>query len=145
MKLLNNKPVQALLAVGPIILFAFSFMVYFAFFISAISGTYKIEPLQSWLANWLDNVNLFLVLSLGVSAFFIISTVYFVLHAAQNPLLENGNMRIVWILIIILLSGIGNFIYWLLEIRNKRQMPVIGDSLMDKKQSDWSRGLYMKS
>lgn len=145
MRLLNNKPVQTLLAVGPVILFALSFMVYLAFFISAVSGTYKIEPLQSWLADGFDNVNLFLVLSLGVSAFFIISTVYFVLHVAQNPLLKNGNMRIVWILIIILLSGIGNFIYWLLEIRHKRPAPVIGNSLNHEKQSDWSRGMYMKS
>lgn len=145
MRLLNNRPVQTLLAVGPVMLFALSFMVYFVFFVSAILGTYKTEPLQPLLTDWFNNVNIFLVLSLGVSAFFIISTVYFVLHAAQNPLLENGNMRIVWVLVIILLNGIGNFIYWLLEIRNKRQAPVIGDSLTDKKRRDWSRGLYMKS
>ena len=145
MKLLNNKPVQTLLAVGPVILFALSFMVYFAFFVSAIIDTYKIAPLEPLLADWFHNVNIFLVLSLGVSAFFIISTVYFVLHAAQNPLLENGNMRIVWILIITLLSGIGNFIYWLLEIRNKRTEPVIGDALHRKKQAGWSGGLYMKN
>jgi hypothetical protein len=145
MRLLNNKPVQTFLATGPVILFALCFLVYLSFFISAFSGTYKSEVLQPLLVDLFNDVSVLLVLCLGASVFFIVSTIYFVLHAAQNPLLQNGNIRVVWILIIILISGVGNFIYWLLEIRNKRLQPVIGDSLAYAGKNDWSRGLYTKS
>lgn len=141
MTLLNNKPVQTLLAVGPLVFFSVCFIAYIAFFLSAFSGIGVMDDVQPVI----NNFNILFILTSAGAVFSMMSTIYFVLHAAQNPLLENGNMRIVWILIIILLNGIGSFIYWLLEIRNKRQMPVIGDSLTDKKQSEWSRGLYMKS
>ena len=144
MRLLNNKPVQTLLAVGPLVLFSVCFIAYIAFFVSAFSGIQVMDPVQPVINNkW--NFNVLFILSSAVAIFFTTGTIYFVLHAAQNPLLENGNMRIVWILIIILLSGIGNFIYWLLEIRNKRTEPVIGDALHREKQAGWSGGLYMKN
>lgn len=141
MTLLNNKPVQTLLAVGPLIFFSVCFIAYIAFFLSAFSGTgvmYDVRPV-------INNFNVLFILTSAGAVFFMISAIYFVLHAAQNPLLETGNMRIVWILIIILLNGIGSFIYWLLEIRHRKPVPATGNSLNHEKQNDWSRGLYMKS
>lgn len=145
MKLLDNKPVQTFLAVAPVLFSALCFIGYFAFFVSVFGSIYDIRN-TNWLpVDFVDGVSAFLIAAFALPVLFILSTVYFVLHAAQNPLLEKGNMRIVWILIIILLSGVGNFIYWLLEIRNKRTKPVIGDALHRKKQAGWSGGLYMKN
>ncbi|WP_114791792.1 hypothetical protein U0035_15715 [Niabella yanshanensis] len=145
MKLLDNKPVQTFLAVAPVLLAALCFIGYFAFFVS-VFGSINHGHKAEWLpVSFLNNMDALLLAAFVLPVLFILSTVYFVLHAAQNPLLEKGNMRVVWILIIILLSVAGNFIYWLLEIRNKRTEPVIGDALHRKKQAGWSGGLYMKN
>ncbi len=145
MRLLNNKPVQTFLAVGPVLLLGLCLVSYFAFFVSAFGRIDKTGSTDLPPAYYFNGVNMFLVLVIGTSLLFILGTVYFVLHAAQNPLLENGDMKIVWILIIILLSGIGSLVYWLLEIRNKIPEPVIGDSFNRKKNNEWSGGLYIKS
>ena len=74
---------------------------------------------------------------LGMGVFFILfflamilslfSLIYFVLHAAKNPNLAEGNMRLIWILIIVLISGIGNIVYWFVEIKSKNPKPIIPD------------------
>lgn len=145
MKLLDNKPVQSFMAVVPALLSVLCFVGYFAFFVSVFGVTNNIQNADELPFDFSDGVSAFFIAAFVLPVLFILSTVYFVLHAAQNPLLEKGNMRIVWILIIILLSGVGNLIYWLLEIRNKRAEPVIGDALHRKKQAGWSGGLYMKN
>ena len=47
------------------------------------------------------------------------SLVFYIVHAVQNPNLKNNNMLIVWILLFIFISGIGQFVYWLVEIVSK--------------------------
>lgn len=144
MKLLDNKPVQTFMAVGPLVFFIVCFLGYVAFFVSAFSSmqvTHNLQPVIN--DEW--NFNTLFILTLAGSVFFMISIVYFVLHAAQNSFLQTGNAHVMWILIIILLTGLGSFIYWLLEIRNKRTEPVIGDTLHRKKQAGWSGGLYIKN
>lgn len=144
MTLLNNKPVQAILAIGPSVLSILCFIGYLFFFISTFNNVNASKG--NGFAEMGDpvNINLIVAAAFVTAGLFMISTVYFVLHAAQNPLLAEGSMRIVWILIVILLSGLGSFIYWLVEICNKSPRPLIGSYQSREKQTGWSGGLYMK-
>ena len=49
------------------------------------------------------------------------SLVYYIVHAAYNPNLRENNLLILWILLFIFTSGLGQFIYWIVEIVNKPQ------------------------
>ena len=47
------------------------------------------------------------------------SLVFYIVHAAYNPNLRRNNLLILWILLFLFASGLGQFIYWIVEIVNK--------------------------
>jgi hypothetical protein len=47
------------------------------------------------------------------------SLVFYIVHAAYNPNLRHNNLLILWILLFLFTSGLGQFIYWIVEIVNK--------------------------
>ena len=49
------------------------------------------------------------------------SLIFYIVHASQNPNLKENNMLIVWVLLFVFVSGIGQLIYWLVEIVSKRK------------------------
>lgn len=125
MKTLNNKSIQTFLAIGPFVLFILCFVSYFAFFFSMFMNMEQLEnqtepPMEIFIGLGIFFIIFFLAMIISL-----FSLIYFVLHAAKNPNLAEGNMRIVWILIIILISGIGNIVYWFVEIKNKTPKPFI--------------------
>lgn len=127
MKLLNNKSLQTFLAIGPLVLFILCFISYFAFFFSIFLNMEQLEnqtepPMQMFIGLGVFFVIFFLAMFLSL-----FSLIYFVLHAAKNPNLTDGNMRLVWILIIVFISGIGNIVYWFAEIKSKNPRPIIPD------------------
>lgn len=125
MQLLNNKSLQTFLAIGPLILFILCFVSYFVFFFSIFINVDQFENSEKPPMEIFMGMGVFFVLFFLAMILSLLSLIFFVLHAAKNPLLEEGNMRIVWILIIILLSGIGNIVYWFVEIKNKNPKPII--------------------
>jgi hypothetical protein len=56
----------------------------------------------------------FILVSIG-------SLVYYIVHAANNPNLRENNMLLIWILLFVFANGIGQLIYWIVEIINKRE------------------------
>jgi glycerol-3-phosphate acyltransferase PlsY len=52
------------------------------------------------------------------------SLVFYIIHASQNPNLEQNNLLLIWILLFVFASGLGQLIYWIIEILNKRQQPL---------------------
>lgn len=127
MKILNNKSLQTFLAIGPFVLFILCFVSYFAFFFSMFMNMEQLEnqnepPMEIFLG-----MGVFFILFFVAMILSLFSLIYFVLHAAKNPNLVEGNMRIVWILIIVLISGIGNVVYWFVEIKSKNPKPIIPD------------------
>jgi hypothetical protein len=48
------------------------------------------------------------------------SLVFYIVHAANNPNLRENNMLLIWILLFVFANGIGQLIYWIVEIINKR-------------------------
>lgn len=125
--MLNNKSLQAFLAIGPMIAFILLIAGYFVFFFSIVTNIEQLEnnPGNGFPAAFLGGFAFFFVMIVIVSLISLLSLIYFVIHAAKNPNLEEGNIRVVWILILVLISGIGQFIYWLVEIRMKNPKPVI--------------------
>jgi hypothetical protein len=49
------------------------------------------------------------------------SLVFYIVHAAQNPNLKYNNLLLVWILLFVFANGLGQLIYWIIEVVNKRQ------------------------
>ena len=58
---------------------------------------------------------IFLVVLLSIA-----SLVFYIVHAVQNPNLKQGHTLLLWILLFIFVSGLGELIYWIVEIVAKR-------------------------
>ena len=124
--MLHNKFWQAFFALAPIIVGIFSIIVYIFFVINLVTDIQEVEAMgqdpsaQMILGNiaWFMGFIVFLILlCLG-------SLIFYIVHAVQNPNLKNNNLLIVWILLFIFFSGIGQLVYWIVEIVGKRsQMP----------------------
>lgn len=129
--MLNNSKLQAFLAIAPMILFGLMIIGYFVFFFTMITQVENFddnainhnEPPFAFFAGF----GIFFVMIMLTVLLSLCSLIYFILHAAKNPNLEanNGNMRLVWILIMVFVSGIGQPIYWIAEIKTKKPRPVI--------------------
>ncbi len=126
--MLNNSKLQAFLAIAPIILLALLFVGYFVFFFSmiAVTSTSGIKEPETPF-GFMAGFGIFFALIMLTVLLSLFSLIYFILHAAKNPNLNenNGNMRLVWILIMVFVSGIGQLIYWIAEINSKNPRPVI--------------------
>ncbi|MET3731660.1 PLDc N-terminal domain-containing protein [Moheibacter stercoris] len=128
--MLNNSKLQAFLAIGPIALF---FLLFFGYFIF-VFGIIEVS-MQDRASGELDlpvglavGMGTFFALFFATMAICFFSWIYFLIHAIKNPNFEkpeNQNMRIVWILIIVLVSIIGPMIYWIAEIQSKQPRPYI--------------------
>lgn len=122
--MLNNRSIQTFLAIGPLLLLTMIIIGYFFFLSSFVFNAEQMNNDQppiaffGGFAIFMIGFVLYMILSL-------LSLIYFVLHAAKNPNLEAGSSSVVWILIIVLVSGIGNLIYWIAEIQVKNPKPVI--------------------
>lgn len=125
--MLHNKFWQGFFAIGPIIMFVLFFIAYFIFIFTMISQLPELEnssngmPPTSMLAGMaIFFAFLFLMLLSGLG-----SLIFYIMHAVQNPNLKDNNMLVVWILLFVFVSGIGQLIYWLVEIISKRKDPIL--------------------
>jgi len=129
---MNNRTLQSFLALAPVILGTIVFIVFFASIMDNVIELSNMEEPPSdpsefpegFLRNMMYSVAGFMICGL-IS---LIGLVYFVIHSAKNPNLAGNTMRVVWIILIIVLSPIGATIYWLAEIALKTPKPVITDA-----------------
>jgi len=68
----------------------------------------------------LGNVAWFIGFILLIVLISLSSLIFYIVHAVQNPNLKGNNLLIVWILLFIFFSGIGQLIYWIVEIISKK-------------------------
>ena len=119
--MLHNKFWQGFFALAPIILFFVAFIGYFIFIFSMIMEMPELknsgEPPMALFAG-IGAFFLFMIIAmlLGIG-----SLIFYIVHATQNPNLKENNMLIVWILLFVFVGGIGQLIYWLVEIVSKRK------------------------
>ena len=120
--MINSKFWQAFFALAPFIIL-FGFLIgYFIFLIAIFSNA-----AEGGLDHYEDDP--FAMMG-GITAFFLFiifvilvslgSLIFYIVHAVQNPNLKGNNLLLVWILLFIFANGIGQFIYWLVEIIGKR-------------------------
>jgi hypothetical protein len=119
--MIHNKYWQAFFALSPIIILFIMMLGYFAVLFSIFSNIPELEQAHNeppelilqWVGSFM--VVIFLVILLSVS-----SLVFYIVHAVQNPNLKQGYMLLLWILLFIFVGGLGELIYWLVEIVAKR-------------------------
>ncbi len=124
--MIHNKFWQAFFALSPIIIFIIIMLGYFAFLFSVLSNIPELEQshdgppelLFSWMGGFF--VVLFLVILLSLA-----SLIFYIVHAVQNPNLKKNNLLLLWILLFVFVSGLGQLIYWIVEIVAKRNDPAI--------------------
>ena len=124
--MIHNKFWQAFFALSPIIIFFIIMLGYFAFLFSILSNIPELEGshdgppelIFGWLGVFM--VVLFVVILLSIA-----SLVFYIVHAVQNPNLRKNNLLLLWILLFVFVSGLGQLIYWLVEIVAKRNQPAI--------------------
>lgn len=130
--MLNNRTLQSFLALAPgisMILFMFG---YFFFIISFVGNIQEIsssehldEPPEDLIygLNYYIGIIFFIVFLLIILS--ILAWIFYIIHIAKNPNLEENNQRVIWILVVVFGGGMGIFVYWLAEIVTKNPKPVI--------------------
>lgn len=121
--MLNSKFWQAFFALSPILIGILAIVFYFFFFFNLITNIEANEAMDAGtsISMILGNFAWFfgfigLTIIISVS-----SMIFFIVHAVQNPNLKENNLLIVWVLLFVFVSGIGQLIYWLVEIVGKRK------------------------
>ena len=122
--MLHNKFWQAFFALAPIFLFVFLFIGYFIFIFSIVTQIPELENSNDLASASLIFGNLiwFFVVIMLVVFISLGSLIFYIVHAVQNPNLKENNLLIVWILLFVFVNGIGQMIYWLVEIVSKRKL-----------------------
>jgi hypothetical protein len=115
--MLQSKFWQAFFALAPLVSLLLLFVGYGVFLFSILSnlpqgGEPDPSAVFGSLGVFLIIILLMVLLSLG-------SMVYYIVHAANNPNLRENNLLLVWILLFIFASGVGQLIYWIVEILSK--------------------------
>ncbi|MFK7811677.1 MAG: hypothetical protein AB8B59_04230 [Maribacter sp.] len=126
--MLHNKFWQGFFALAPIILFFIAFIGYFIFIFSMISQMPELENSSGAPMGLFAGMGAFFVFMILAMLLGIGSLIFYIVHATQNPNLKENNMLIVWILLFVFISGIGQLIYWLVEIVGKRKEGSIENS-----------------
>lgn len=118
--MLHNKFWQAFFALTPIVTVLIAIVAYIAFFISLMNNAAVIESSDNGSAAMiLGEISLFIILIFLAVLLSLASLVFYIIHAVQNPNLKENNLLLVWILLFVLVSGIAQLIYWIVEILNK--------------------------
>ena len=112
---------QGFFALTPLLGIVFLICAYLIFIFSILGNIDSLEsngaPPESFIGSLgliLGVVLLWILISFG-------SLVFYIIHAAKNPNLSANNLLLVWILVFIFANGIGQLIYWIIEILNKKE------------------------
>ena len=120
--MIQSKFWQAFFALAPIIIL-FGFLIgYFIFLIAIFSNAadgnlhhYEEDPF-----TMMGGITAFFLFIIFVILISLGSLIFYIVHAVQNPNLRGNNLLLVWILLFLFANGIGQMIYWLVEIVSKR-------------------------
>jgi len=117
----NNKFLQRFVALSPLI-FVFLMILSYIFFMGITLVGASHPPKSEFFYIGLGVFVITVILASIVSIF---SLVFYVIHALKNPNLEQNNSKIPWILVIVLVNGLGTLIYWIAEVEFKKPRPIV--------------------
>ena len=119
--MLQSKFWQAFFALAPFFMFILIFMGYAIFMITIFSEIPEMEADPDHMPFYFfGGLGTFLFMIFLVILISLASLVFYIVHAVQNPNLKENNLLLVWILLFIFINGIAQFLYWIIEIINKR-------------------------
>jgi len=119
--MLHSKFWQAFFALAPIIILFIVLFGYLFFIFSLVNSIPELEHSQNEIPSvFLQNFILFFVFIFVTIFISLGSLIFYILHAVQNPNLKQHNLLLIWILLFVLVSGIGQLIYWIVEIIGKK-------------------------
>jgi len=117
---LKSKFWQAFFALAPFVSLILIFIAYAIFLITVLNtvpqGGDKPDPVALFGGVGVMVFAIFTIFLISMA-----SLVFYIVHAAYNPNLRHNNLLILWILLFLFTSGLGQFIYWIVEIVNKPQ------------------------
>ncbi|PCJ96543.1 MAG: hypothetical protein COA50_07130 [Flavobacteriaceae bacterium] len=123
--MLHSKFWQGFFALAPFISFFLIMIGYIFFMFTIFSNLPELEngqppPMAFWTGFGALFMMFFLVMLICLG-----SLIFYIVHAVQNPNLKENNMILVWVLLFIFVGGIGQLIYWIIEIIGKRNEKVL--------------------
>ncbi|MEM8510288.1 MAG: hypothetical protein AAF717_20810 [Bacteroidota bacterium] len=119
--MLHSKFWQAFFAIAPIASFILILIGYFVFMFSIFSNLPESEQNGTPPASFFSGLGFFFLMILFVLVIAFSSLIFYIVHAVQNPNMKDNNLLIVWVLLFIFVGGIGQFVYWLVEIIGKQR------------------------
>lgn len=119
--MIHNRFWQAFFALAPLLCIFIAIGGYLIFIMSILSQTPNLEyAAESNPMAFLSGIGVFLILIFLAVGLSIASLVFYIVHAVRNPNLQQNNLLLVWILLFVFANGIGQLIYWIIEILSKR-------------------------
>ncbi|MGB5371525.1 MAG: hypothetical protein WBN18_13940 [Flavobacteriaceae bacterium] len=123
--MIHSKFWQAFFALAPIIIFVLAFFGYMVFLFSILGNLRELEEANGPPMELLTGIGSFVIGLLFAVMISFGSLIFYIVHAVQNPNLQQNNLLLVWILLFIFASGIGQLIYWIIEIVGKRRQNLV--------------------
>jgi len=124
---LKSKFWQAFFALAPFVSLILVFIAYAIFLFAILStlpqGGDKPDPVALF-----GGVGVLVFAFCTIFLISIASLVFYIVHAAHNPNLQHNNLLILWILLFLFTSGLGQFIYWIVEIVSKPDHSAVNQS-----------------
>lgn len=120
--MLQSKFWQAFFAIAPLACLIIALVGYFLFILTLVSQGpgWEMEDDAAPLA-FFGGLGIFLLLIFLAVLLSLGSLIFYIIHASQNPNLKQNNLLVVWILLFVFASGLGQLIYWIIEILNKKE------------------------
>ncbi|MEO0570632.1 MAG: hypothetical protein AAF039_02930 [Bacteroidota bacterium] len=120
--MLQNKFWQAFFALAPIVIGILSIGYYLYFVFDLVSDIEAAQALgtEPEVGMILGNIAWFMGFVMLILLISLSSLIFYIVHAVQNPNLKGSNLLIVWVLLFVFIGGIGQLMYWLVEIIGKR-------------------------
>ena len=119
--MLNNKFWQGFFAIAPLVSLIIAIVGYFIFFFSMFSNIEHLEATNEPPTSFFAGIGVFIIMILFTVFMSLGSLIFYILHAVKNPNLKENNLLVVWILLFVFVNGIGQLIYWIVEIIGKRK------------------------
>lgn len=123
--MIQSKFWQAFFAIAPLACLMIALVGYFIFIITLVSQGgpgWDMEADTAPLA-FFGSIGIFLLLIFLAVLLSLASLVFYIIHASRNPNLQQNNLLVIWILLFVFASGIGQLMYWIIEILNKTKHP----------------------
>lgn len=119
--MIQSKFWQAFFALAPFIGLFLIIGGYVVFVISVLGNLEELEHSMYPPMTFFGGLGFLLFMVLLIVLVSIGSLIFYIVHAVQNPNLQHNNLLLVWILLFIFASGIGQLIYWIVEILAKNK------------------------